>query len=381
MDISVSRPDGSRVADRPTEFVERKGLGHPDTLCDGVAEAVSRALSRTYRDEVGRILHHNVDKVQLVAGQSDPVFGGGEVLEPVTVIVAGRATATLDDRQFPVREVAMDAARGVVADVVPGLDAHLDVEVRTGEGSADLQSVFGREGVARANDTSLGVGYAPLTETERIVRGLEPHLRQAVPEIGPDVKVMGVRREGTLRLTVAAAVRAGRVGDPAAYAEVVSEVAAVAESFAADRTARDVVVDVNAADDPPESCYITVTGTSAEMGDDGAVGRGNRANGLITPHRPMSLEAVAGKNPVSHVGKLYNLHARALARGLHEDLGADHAAVHLVSEIGRPIDDPQAVDVATTHDDREAVREYVAEHVPDVTDLTDRLVGGEVAVY
>lgn len=127
--------------------------------------------------------------------------------------------------------------------------------------------------------------------------------------------------------------------------------------------------------------YLTVTGLSAEQGDDGAVGRGNRANGLITPHRPMSMEAVAGKNPVSHVGKLYNLHAFALARGLHEDLGADYAEVELLSAIGSPITEPAAVDVATTLDDEAAVADYVAERLPAVTDLTDRLVAGDVTVF
>ncbi|HXQ67877.1 MAG TPA: methionine adenosyltransferase, partial [Alphaproteobacteria bacterium] len=45
------------------EVVERKGLGHPDTLCDMLAEALSLSLSRFYRERFGLILHHNVDKV------------------------------------------------------------------------------------------------------------------------------------------------------------------------------------------------------------------------------------------------------------------------------------------------------------------------------
>ncbi len=53
--------------------------------------------------------------------------------------------------------------------------------------------------------------------------------------------------------------------------------------------------------------------TSVEMGDDGATGRGNRGNCLITPMRPMSIEAIAGKNPVNHVGKIYNVIAQQVA--------------------------------------------------------------------
>jgi S-adenosylmethionine synthetase len=32
--------------DETAEAVERKGLGHPDTICDALAESFSRALSR-----------------------------------------------------------------------------------------------------------------------------------------------------------------------------------------------------------------------------------------------------------------------------------------------------------------------------------------------
>ena len=65
------------AARRRAEYVERKGLGHPDTICDRVMEAASVALCREYLDVCGRVLHHNVDKGLLVAGQSSPGFGGG----------------------------------------------------------------------------------------------------------------------------------------------------------------------------------------------------------------------------------------------------------------------------------------------------------------
>ncbi|MDH3580739.1 MAG: S-adenosylmethionine synthase, partial [Hyphomicrobiales bacterium] len=100
---------------------------------------------------------------------------------------------------------------------------------------------------------------------------------------------------------------------------------------------------VNAADDlEREAIYLTVTGTSAESGDDGETGRGNRANGLITPFRPMTLEAVAGKNPVSHVGKLYNVAAQQIAGALVEEIDElVEAECYLVSQIGAPIDQPR----------------------------------------
>ncbi len=96
---------------------------------------------------------------------------------------------------------------------------------------------------------------------------------------------------------------------------------------------------VNCADNG-ENIYLTVTGTSIEMGDDGATGRGNRGNGLITPMRPMTMEAIAGKNPVSHVGKIYNVLAQRAASEVAELDGVNEAYVTLVSKIGSPISQP-----------------------------------------
>ena len=98
--------------------------------------------------------------------------------------------------------------------------------------------------------------------------------------------------------------------------------------------------------DTADGVYTTVTGLSAEAGDDGQVGRGNRVNGLTTPYRPMSLEAAAGKNPVTHVGKLYNVIAGRIARRLVAELPeVQEAHCYLLSRIGRAIDDPQLFDV------------------------------------
>jgi S-adenosylmethionine synthetase len=145
----------------------------------------------------------------------------------------------------------------------------------------------------------------------------------------------------------------------------------------------DVEVVVNAADgDSPESLYLTVTGLSAEAGDDGQVGRGNRANGLITPYRPMSLEAVAGKNPVSHVGKLYNLLANRIAQAVVIELEAvEQAECYLLSQIGHSIEDPQLLDVKIRLRDPETspavqnrVGEIARDHLSGVSSLWRELI-------
>lgn len=39
---------GPTVAEVEVEIVGRKGLGHPDTICDAVMERISQALSKPY---------------------------------------------------------------------------------------------------------------------------------------------------------------------------------------------------------------------------------------------------------------------------------------------------------------------------------------------
>ena len=75
------------------EIVERKGLGHPDSICDALAETFSRNLCREYRRRFGEVLHHNVDKALLCGGSAAPAFGGGTVLSPINIYLAGRGSS------------------------------------------------------------------------------------------------------------------------------------------------------------------------------------------------------------------------------------------------------------------------------------------------
>ena len=396
--IRVSRLDRQAVEDQTVEIVERKGIGHPDSICDGLAEAVSRALSQLYLDRVGKVLHYNTDETQLVAGRAAPAFGGGEVIEPIYVLIVGRATKAYDGQQLPVNSRALAAAREYLTESLPALEYGTDivVDVRLGEGSGDLQDVFGEETqeVPMANDTSFGVGHAPLTETETIVYETEHELNTSYaadhPELGPDVKVMGKREGDAIDITVAAAMVDAHVPDLDAYDDAVERVHAFVTDLAESRTDRTVNVDVNTADDyEAGSIYLTVTGTSAEQGDDGSVGRGNRANGLITPNRPMSMEATSGKNPVNHIGKIYNVLSTHIAETVTDEVdGIRDLQIRLLSQIGRPIDEPHVadaqivtepgVDLAAIEDDVVAI---VDAELADVTSVTRRVIDGEVSTF
>ena len=368
MNANVALLADPAVSALPLEIVERKGVGHPDTICDALAENLSVALSRHYLERFGAILHHNVDKGLLWGGAARPRFGGGKVCEPIEIYLAGRATAEFRGAKVSVDSLAIESSRDWLAKNIRFLDPqqHVRIIPRIRPTSSDLARLFMRQNEAGrplANDTSFGVGFAPLSELERVVLAVEGGLnarevKRAYPEIGEDIKVMGARRGHEIALTVACAFVSGHVVDLADYRAKRERVRQLALDAARSASRAQIEVRVNTSDgETADSVYLTVTGLSAESGDDGQVGRGNRVNGLITPYRPMSLEAAAGKNPVTHVGKLYNVIANRIAQTLVAEVpGVEESRCFLLSRIGQPIDEPQVFDVKVRLSDPDALQ-------------------------
>lgn len=335
------------LAQRRLEMCEHKGVGHPDSLTDGACEAAAVALSRAYRRAFGVPMHFNVDKGLLVAGCSAPRFGGGEVLQGPRLIICGRAADTAG--RFDAIEEVMHAARRYLAGTLRRGAEHFRIECEIRRGSRDLEAVYAA-GSPAANDTSFGVGFWPYSALERLVLDAaalmrSEELRRSFPAAGDDFKIMGVRRDHDTALTLALALVDREVRSAADYFQAKLAIAGYLSA-----RLQGVSAVINTLDNPAASgesgLYLTVTGLSAEMGDDGQVGRGNRVNGLITPGRAMSLEAAAGKNPARHVGKIYNLLAIDIARAVCEQVdGVLEASVQLVSQIGRPVDAPWAASV------------------------------------
>ena len=356
--IQIGSLDFPKVSEQPVEIVERKGTGHPDTICDALAEELSIALSEMYRSECGAIMHHNVDKALLIGGIAEPQFKGGKIISPIEVYLTGRAINEINGKRLPVEELAIETAHKWLRENIPNLDIanHIIIYPKLKPGSKDLVELFERfqlKGeIPLANDTSFGTGYAPFDDIENIVYTLERKLndkefKKEHPYVGEDIKIMGVRNGDNIRITIAMAFVDKYVDNLEDYLEKKENILKIASEIAQGLTNKKVDVFVNTADEPENnSVYITVTGTSAEAGDDGQVGRGNRVNGLITPYRPMSLEAAAGKNPVSHIGKIYNTAAMDMAERIVNELEeVEEAYVYLVSQIGKPITEPQVCDV------------------------------------
>ena len=335
------------------EIVERKGLGHPDSICDAVMDQISVRLSRAYLEKFGTIMHHNADKSLLVAGEIETKFGGGSVKEPMLLIFGDRATFEVERVSLPIKEMTIQTAKEWFKKNLRFVDPekHVRYRVELKPGSPELTDIFKRKGmILGANDTSAAVGYAPMTKTEKIVLETERYVnskdfKKRFPVSGEDVKVMGLRRGANLNITMAMAMVDRFVESEKDYFRKKVEILEEIKRFVKEKADfENVTVDLNTLDVKGRGIggvYLTVLGTSADGADSGQVGRGNRVNGVIPLNRPVCSEAAAGKNPVSHVGKIYNVLTHKIANSVYEQVpGIEEVYIWLLSQIGKPIDQP-----------------------------------------
>ncbi|MDR1954991.1 MAG: methionine adenosyltransferase [Candidatus Methanoplasma sp.] len=403
--IHVTGVDEIPLPKRNIEIVERKGIGHPDSVADALAEEVSRALCKMYVKEHGHILHHNTDETQIAAGQAAPRFGGGHVIDPSYILLVGRTTTHIGEgknlRSLPCKPTALAAARSYLKKTFPNLntDSEVIVDAKLGMGSDDLTGVYKASGHL-ANDTSFGVGYAPYSITDKLVLKTEEYingkLKRKLPESGQDVKVMASRVGNKITMTVACAMVDRYLEDATAYKSAVQQLYdATLDNALKVIGSQNVDVDlyVNTGDDYKRKVYyLTCTGMSQEMGDDGSVGRGNRCNGLITPFRPMSMEATSGKNPITHIGKIYNVMSKLIADDIAKAVGGDaEIRVRLLSQIGKPVSDPlnASVEIVTVDADSDPrlpkwkaeAESIMVEWLDNIDKVTELIISGKVRTF
>jgi len=397
MTLTLETLSDRPVSRRRLELVERKGLGHPDTVCDSLVEAVSVALNRMYLDRLGAIAHYNIDKALLVAGQCAKTFGSGSMSRPLQLYVGDRATYEVGGARLPVEETAREAVERWVGAHLPGVRASRDLQMRfvLAPGSEELRRIYSQQDPEIAsNDTCGASGYAPLTATEEMVLAVErflnsPEFKVLFPDTGQDVKVLGVREDERLALTVAMPLSCLHIASEAAYFRRKDEILHALETrFRSAPLKTDWRLNcLDRAGLGLAGVYLTLTGTSAEDADSGQVGRGNRVNGLIAFSRPTGGEAAAGKNPVAHAGKVYSVLSHRLARLiLARCPELLEVYVHLAARIGEPVDRPWVgVQVVLERDvglpDVEAgIRATVDAELARLPEFRARLGRGEFAV-
>ena len=399
MELHVTHENRLPVAERKIEIVERKGLGHPDQICDSIAEAISVKLAFEYERRFGAILHYNVDKIFLAAGRSKTKFGGGEVKVPITLVFGDRATNKVGEEEIDLNSLVVNTAKDWIRQNLRFLDPELHVryQVEVKPVAENLAEIFRRakSGILPANDTSAVVGYAPLTPTEKLVLDLERFLnsrkfKREFPFTGEDVKVMGRRVGEEISLTIAMSFVDRFVESETDYFQKKELVLDSVNDWLGERGCEfNYKITLNVLDERGKGevgCYLTVTGTSAEAGDSGEVGRGNGVNGLIVLSRPMGKEAAAGKNPVSHTGKIYNVLANCLARKIYEHVKCKEVYVWMLSSIGRPISDPSLVHVELVREfplrseEMREIEEIVREELEEISEFCRELAKGKFPV-
>jgi S-adenosylmethionine synthetase len=400
MNILIEKLKSTPIQEQRTEIVERKGLGHPDFICDSIVDKISVALSKEYLKRFGRILHHNIDKALLAAGEAENKFGGGKIIKPMKMIIGDRATYLVGSEEIDVSSIAIKTTKEWLKENLRFVDAekHLEYQIELKHASAALAEIFKKEDeILGANDTSAVVGYAPLTQTEKIVLETERFLnskefKKKHPESGEDIKVMGLRVNNTLDLTIAMAFVDRFIDSEDAYFKRKEEILEEVIKFVKENTELKLnSVKINTLDERGKGesgLFLTTTGTCAESADSGQVGRGNRVNGVISLNRPAGNEAGPGKNPVSHVGKIYNLLSHDIAKEIFSKVdGLKEVYVWLLSEIGRPINDPKAVIVQFIPKNEEDVSkiqkevdEIVKERMANIQSFCKLLAEGKLSV-
>jgi S-adenosylmethionine synthetase len=400
--ILVNGSNRTPLEKQPIEIVERKGVGHPDSMCDAIMDQVSVELSKAYLKEFGTILHHNTDKSLLVAGDVECKFGGGLVNDPMLLIFGDRATFGVGEKKVPVEEITINTAKNWLRENLRFVDPekHMKYQVELKHGSQGLTDIFKRETcMLGANDTSAAVGYAPMTRTENMVLGTERYVnskefKKRFPASGEDVKVMGYKNGNVLNLTIAMAFVDRFVSDVKDYMSKKAEIQADVQEWVDKRSKFDKVnVYINTLDVEDrgvDGIFLTVLGTCADGADSGQVGRGNKVNGVISLNRPIGTEAAAGKNPVSHVGKIYNALSHQIARKICEEIPeVAETCVWLLSQIGKPIDQPAiAAAQVVMNDDatldkkiQERVTEVIDQQLATIEDFCEKLTYGKISVW
>jgi S-adenosylmethionine synthetase len=385
---------------QPMEIVERKGVGHPDSICDAMLNEISVALSKEYLKKFGSIMHHNIDKGLLVAGEVERRFGGGEVKKPILMVFGDRATFEVDQDPIPVVDITIGTAKNWFRNNMRFIDPdkHVKYQVELKRGSEALTDIFRRKGkFLGANDTSAAVGFAPLTKTERLVLETEKFLnskdfKKRFPESGEDIKVMGLRKNDDYNLTVAMAFVDRFIDSENTYFKRKEEILEETKGFVKSKFGlKNVSIGLNTLDQKGRGIggmYLTVLGTSADDGDCGQVGRGNRVNGIIPLNRPTCSEAAAGKNPVSHVGKIYNLLTYRIADKICQNVsGVREVYVWLLSQIGQPIDQPKVATAQLIMKKGKSlkkvsgeVRETIETELANIDKFTEELVDKSISV-
>jgi len=368
------------INNQDIEIVERKGIGHPDTISDSIAEEISVEYSKYCLENFGCILRHMIDKISVTGGLTKVNFGGGEFISPAKIRLNGRFTESVDGVKIPYMEIAEKVIYKYFEKVYfnfkkeyiiiennthssPGPGIIFD---KNGDSKNERKNFFTQQtentlkyhnNSQRSNDTSTSVCYFPTSILENLVIETEKYLtsrdfRQEHPYIGTDIKVMGLRNKKDIEITICLPLISYFIKD---YSDYTNKIEIVTDSLRKSISQKgfdgNIKIFINTRDrSTHDDLYMTLLGSALESGDEGSVGRGNRIHGVIPFTRNFTMEASCGKNPVYHIGKIYTSLAYVISKEIYNKYKIENI-VFITSQIGRELKDPWILSVELKSDE------------------------------
>ena len=328
------------------------------------------------------------------------------MVNPIKVLINGRVSKKFANEIIPAQKLLTNwtkeffRKRLPLIDVDENLDIHLNLSTQSSPGktyekeskkSARLRwfepkSLADLPELKRpfANDTSLGVGYAPFSKLENLLLKIETILnsdntKKKFPWMGADIKILGFRRDGGYFLTICIPQIANYVKSMKDYRSNIEKARTEIKKVLQKSNVKNYELNINTRDNYQlRELYLTATGSSIESGDEGLAGRGNRVNGLISPMRPMSMEGSFGKNPVNHIGKVYYITAFDIADKIYKKLKIPNE-VFLASQSGRNLLDPWIVLVNIEKPTLPAeIKKIVKNHLKSTSLISERILSGKL---
>jgi len=385
------------VDSQPLEIVERKGIGHPDTLADGVAEAVSIEYSRYCLKKFGAVLHHHFDKTVIMGGQAKIDFGVGEMIKPFRLIINGRVSSVFSDKKINYQKIQEKAAKEYLKRTLPHLDVNKYLEIRSFSTSYSKSPVWYRPRnlddlpefkTPFVNDSSAIVSFWPLSSTEKLVLEMEKYFydenkKPKFNYIGHDIKILAIRSFRNINLTMCVPFISSNTPNRSFYLErlnfIQSELKMVAQTILGDKFK--ININLNTQDfsllgksKERSGYYFSASGSALDYGEEGVVGRGNRARGVRSCLRPNSTDAIHGKNPSFHVGKVYTYFGDQISKAIAKEMKCE-CTVILATQNKRPTNSPQKIIINISEKrDEKKIKEIVEKELSK-TDWIERIIG------
>jgi S-adenosylmethionine synthetase len=386
------------------EVVERKGVGHPDTLADSIAEKISVDYSQYCLKKFGVVLHHNVDKVCIMGGLIKIYdWGLAKMVKPIRVLVNGRISPAFNNEKIPLSDIFEKAINLQLKKTLPHLDVKnwmqiIDESTSYSKNPRWFNPVSLNDlpeyKIARANDTSCVVGFWPLTPIEELTLKMENffYLGDRDPKykfIGHDIKVMIVRKNKKIDVTLCVPFIVKETPSYNFYKEKVDFITEsllnVAKKHLGNSYDIRIYVNNHYRSIKKENIkkidgyYCNVSGSALDYGEEGVVGRGNNRRGIIPSFRPYTMEAVWGKNPVYHVGKVLGLVVDTLAKNIALRYNC-HAEVIAITRVADPLFEPHNLLVRTSKKiNSRLLKELILETLKK-RDWTEKIIFNETFV-